>query len=68
MPRLFSIISIFYSIIVRVETNIGYFIKLGYKSSNILKILFIFKKYSYSARIYLVGLNSYLYLFGKKYK
>jgi hypothetical protein len=68
MLRLCSSINILYSIIVKIETNVGYFIELGYKSSNTLKVLFILKKYGYGARIRLVRLSSRLYLFGKKYK
>jgi hypothetical protein len=68
MLRLCFSINILYGIIVRVKANIGYFAEFGYKGSNALKILFIFKKYSYSARIRLVRLSGRLYLFGKGYK
>jgi hypothetical protein len=68
MLRLYFSINILYGIIVRVEADIGYFAKLGHKGSDAFKILLIFKKYSYSTRIYFIKFSSRLYLFSRKYK
>jgi hypothetical protein len=68
MSRLLFIINILYGVIVRVEIDIGYFAKFGYKGSNIFKILFIFKKYSNGGRICLIRLSSRLYFLGRGYK
>jgi hypothetical protein len=68
MLRLYFGINVLYSIIVRVKTDIGYFAELGYKSSNILKIFLIFKKYSYNTRVYLIGLSSRLYFLSRGHK